>query len=282
MIIEKDGFNFLLKSNVVGHDDDVDCISVNDNNIKKASEYIVKNKIKGIRFAGRYSNPDINFIGDFTWLEKIVIQVAKPLKNISVINKMPKLKRAFGDFYLDFLLENETVNYIGCDWDKKTDFSELCLKLNHLNITGCKDFITFGIRLQKTPALKHLELIRGNMVDLKWVGEMKALEKIELHYLPKLETLNGIENLKNTLKEFELCTGRKITDYSPIASLENLESLAIENRSVINDLSFLAPLKKLKYLRIYNTKITAEDISYLKNIPTLNFYGTGLEKRSKK
>lgn len=159
--------------------------------------------------------------------------------------------------------------------------SEYKIKDDTVLVARCKDYPSFWAEMKNHPCVKKMHLQFGTMPDCSAFCELANLEELRLLYLKKLSDISGIAALKKTLKHlwFETGAGKTIADWSPLAQLTELEELVISNNAVISDLHFLEPLKKLKNLRLVGVKITAEDLSPLKNIPEVAFYHTGADKR---
>ena len=96
--------------------------------------------------------------------------------------------------------------------------------------------------LQYFTKLQYLDLVLNDITDIS------PLEK-----LTELEVLN-------------LASGKKITDFTPLASLKNLTSLSCTNTN-ISDLSPLTGLKNLQWLYLEKNQIS--NISPLKDLPKL-------------
>ncbi len=273
MIVEKNGFRVF--------DDEFESVLINDYSLEEVCEHIRKVKKEGVSLMGRYTGENINFLEEFYWLKKISVNTGRVLKDISVFNKLPNLRSVHGDFALNIKLASPKLEYIGCTWSKKGIITEECKNLGNIMITGCKDYPTFIEQLSKLESLKKILFVRGNMEDFTCMKEMKCLERLDIAYFPRIKSFEGIGVLKKTLKSLFIETGKNITDYTPLSELENLEELVISNKSVIDDLSFLKPLKKLKSFRPICTKITATNIENMDHIPQLCFYRTGADKLSR-
>lgn len=158
---------------------------------------------------------------------------------------------------------------------------EYKIKDDTVLVARCKDYQSFWAEMKNHPSVRKMYLQFGTMMDCSAFCELADLEELRLSYLKKLSDISGITALKKTLKHlwFETGAGKTITDWSPLTQLTELEELVFCNNAVISDLHFLEPLKKLKSLRFVGVKITAEDLSPLKNIPEVVFYHTGADKR---
>ncbi|UTC50341.1 hypothetical protein [Treponema sp. OMZ 855] len=268
MIVEKDGFKFFQ-----GDVDQTDCILINDDNITSVSNYILAHKIRGIMLMGRYSRDDINFIEEFPWLETIIIQTTNYLKDITVLNRLPHLQSLWGDFCLNCKLENSSIKYIGGDWSKNGFISDKCINLQYISITKCKDFPLFFTQLINLPNLNHLSIIKGTLVkDCTFIKPMRKLEYLDLSYLIKLESLNGIEVLAPTLRYLDLDTGSKIYDHSHLKTLKKLEVLRITHKGIIKSLDFIQEMPMLKELVVVGPKLEDNNLSYCNHIPTLRIW----------
>lgn len=275
MIIKKDGFQFFAAT-----EKHPECIIIGEVRLENACKYIRIHKTQGIAFAGKCTQNNLNFIEEFSWITTFLILTDDKVKDLSVLNRLPKLLSVWGKFDVPLNLDNSHLQYLACDWSKKGFISKECINLRHILITGCKDFPSFWEQLSALTKLEKVHFVRGNITDCTDIKKMHCLEHLELSYLPKLVSLDGIGVLKETLKTLFLHTGKNIIDYTPLSELENLEILAIRNKSIITDLSFLKPLKKLQSFRVVETKIKATNLEFLDTLPQLLFYRTGVDKYS--
>ncbi|MBR4005112.1 MAG: leucine-rich repeat domain-containing protein [Treponema sp.] len=110
--------------------------------------------------------------------------------------------------------------------------------------------------MSELPDVEAITLSFGDMPDCHDFCRLLKLRKLRMVYLKKLSDLHGIEVLGPTLKSlwFETGAGKNIKDWSPLSALTELEELVIGNNSVISDLHFLEPMKKLNNLRIVGAK----------------------------
>ncbi|MBP5443102.1 MAG: leucine-rich repeat domain-containing protein [Treponema sp.] len=150
-----------------------------------------------------------------------------------------------------------------------------------VSVHGCKDYASFWRQMSELPDVEKINLYFGTMPDCHDFCRLPKLRELRMCYLKKLSDLHGIEVLGDTLKSlwFETGAGKNIKDWSPLSALTELEELVIGNNSVIADLHFLEPMKKLNNLRIVGVKITAEDLNPLRGIEQVVFYRTGIDRK---
>lgn len=88
--------------------------------------------------------------------------------------------------------------------------------------------------------------------------------------------IDTIVNLRSLKKLFIEC-GSSLTDISPLAKLTELEVLILGHTKNVHDYSAIAALKSLKVLGIcvyqtaLNTTIKVDDLSFLKELPSLEY-----------
>ncbi len=111
-------------------------------------------------------------------------------------------------------------------------------------------------------------LISGNEEELN-AGVKELFESNQVREGP-IRSLTDLEKMPN-LKQISISM-QKITDVSPLASLQNLEAVEIKNNPVI-DISPLSGLKFLKRVSLFDTRVT--DLSPLVNCPMLNELDAG-------
>ena len=134
--------------------------------------------------------------------------------------------------------------------------------------------------MKKIPAVKKLEISFCTLPNLSSIREMPLLEELHFAYTKKLEDITGIIQLKKTLKHlwFEEASCKNITNWNPLSELKELQELVIVKASV-SDLHFLEKLHKLNNLRLIETKILTKDLSPLKNIKSVSYFHTGIDKQ---
>lgn len=115
---------------------------------------------------------------------------------------------------------------------------------------------------------------------IKWSG-IKTIDKIKninkLRHLhigssSQIESIDVLGEMKN-LKTLETEQLNKITDFSPISNLTQLEGLGVDGSiwtpQKIDNLRFLEPLQNLKYFTMTNSQLKDKTFDPILNLPNL-------------
>lgn len=242
--------------------------------------YISRNKITELILMDNEFLPEsVDYLVNFPFVESVSIYFSKLKYDCNVFNQLPNLRNLSCDLH-DVVLEIPTLESLGVTFGKKSVISEKCVKLQKLAIHRCKDYKSLWAQLEKLPNVEELSLNFGVMEDCSDFRKLPSLKNLNFLYLKKLSNLKGIECLSDTLTsvKFETSAGKNITDYSPLSNLKKLQSLVIANNSEIKNLHFLDSLTSLEDLRLL-CKISADDLTPLKNVPQVLFYHTGMDKK---
>lgn len=102
---------------------------------------------------------------------------------------------------------------------------------------------------------KYLELIRSNIHSFNWLDHLGTIKRIELKHCIKLESLEGIAELRNDLEWLHINTSRKLSVTNELTSLKNLKVLCLNSCGPIGNLDFLYELPELIDFRFVDTNI---------------------------
>lgn len=258
------------------------CENTGITEIEKWIDSIKRSGKKAVRVYvdGKYPQSNISFLKNLSGVESLRIQDEKGV-DMTFINEMHDLQDISGEpCKMNFIVENANLRNMDPTWEHGFGISKNCVNLKSFSIRKCKNFKNLWTDLAELENLEYLCIVQGNMENCLDFRKMKNLNRLILYYLPKLHSLDGIEVLSDTLKILRLETGKRIVDYSILGKLKNLEELFISNRSVIEDLSFLELMPKLKIVKVAETKIanTKSNLEILRKNPCVFLLHTGLDK----
>jgi hypothetical protein len=264
-IIEKDGYKFFD-----GFYGDL-VFDLDEFEVSKKIDYIIKNKIKNISISSRLVNlnflKEIDFVEEIYFgtlketeylklyqlinLKKIIISIEKGKPNLDY-SKFPKLEVLSIDWYNNFpdLSKNDNLKELSV-WKfkpKSKSLAELSLPEN----------------------LEKLQITESNILSLEGL-ELNDLREFEGHYCNALETVKGIEKFSKNLNVIILDYCRKLTSYEDLKFAENIEKLILGNSGDIANLLWLKNLKKIKHFTFVNTKLTDGDTSPCFGIDYIGF-----------
>ncbi|MBE6609718.1 MAG: leucine-rich repeat domain-containing protein [Ruminococcaceae bacterium] len=115
------------------------------------------------------------------------------------------------------------------------------------------------------PELIKLTIVECGITSLKGIQKCPKLQWLDLCYMRKLSDISDISALAPTLRmlAFENCP--KITDFSVISKLKELEYLELKGKNELPNLDFIKDLPKLKFM-ILTMNVLDGNVSCLKNI----------------
>ena len=98
--------------------------------------------------------------------------------------------------------------------------------LEQLEISDCriKDFSD----ISSCKALKKIWLTQTGVESLQCIEELQALQQLYLGYERRLHDVSGIKKVANSLRSLSIENCPKVTDFSFLMNLKNLEHLALK------------------------------------------------------
>lgn len=118
--------------------------------------------------------------------------------------------------------------------------------------------------------IKNLELVQSNISSLNG-AQCDSLEKLELFYCPKLETLNGITAFSRHLQRLMIENAVHLTGYEDIACCKSLESVVFANCGIIGSLNWVKSMEKLSHFVLEKTVVEDGDMKNLLTIDKVAF-----------
>src|SRR6185503_15443209 len=154
------------------------------------------------------------------------------------------------------------------NWDPRLDLSGCNLEVLDLSNYRAKSHDLTA--LPEQPALRQLSIVQSAITSLHGVAKFRSLEKLELAYLSKLETLSELERLPSlTMLDCNKC--RKLRNHAGVQELENLRVLRFNDCGEIPTLGFLDRMKKLEEFRFVDTNIIDGDLGPLLRLERVGF-----------
>lgn len=200
---------------------------------------------------------DINFITQCPSLKYIRITPADSAPenfDYSPLYKMPNLK---------YLVCRTSYGGIAEPYSTKVDYSNLN-NLVEVDIQGkghlnYKEIVSLeSIQISEDKSLKDLQgfqcsknlkklwLMKTGLVSLDGIEEFVNLQSVSLDYMRSLQDISQLQNTADSLRSLWIENCPKITDFSCLEELVNLEHLALLGKNDLPDLKFLNAMKKLK------------------------------------
>lgn len=223
------------------------------------------------------------------------------LKDISWLPQCPSLKdlviipseQAAGNFDFSPLYEMPEIRSLECrtqygEWDQflnEIDYSRvpglvnLVVEVNKgtknfQNVETLKQLYTTRYRspsrdvtqLFSSKELTCLSLFMSNIQSINGVEKAPELQCLELSYNRSLRDISALEKIKDTCRVLYIENCAKITDFTVLEEMENLEYLWLTGSNSLPDLRFLKKMKKLKTF-ILDMNVLDGDLTPCLDIP---------------
>ena len=115
------------------------------------------------------------------------------------------------------------------------------------------------------PELLKLSLLQCNITSLKGIQNCPKLQWLDMTYMRSLTDISDLVSLAPTLRMLSIQSCPKITDFSVISNLKELEYLELHGKNELPNLDFIKELPKLKLVNL-SMNVIDGDISCLQNI----------------
>ena len=226
-------------------------------------------------------------------------------ENIRFISKCPSLKyleiipadTATSDFDYSPLYSMPEITFLSCrtnfggisepfntsvDYSKITGLKKLDITgSGHLNYSCLETLNSIDIGYEKTNTnlkdigscsnLKELTFVKTALRNLSGIEKYEVLEKLSISYAHSLNDISELIYVSNNLRCLHIDTCPKITDFSCLQQMKQLEHLSLCGNNTLNDLSFLNEMKKLKTFS-FSMNVLDGDLSPCLKIPYVNSY----------
>lgn len=117
--------------------------------------------------------------------------------------------------------------------------------LESLNIYENDNFKSLK-EISSSDELHDLNLLQCGIESVEGIADFKNIERVSLGYNKALSDISDLSAAANTLRVLMIQNCPKITDFSVLNKLENLEHLHLTGNNEIESLSFIKNMKKLK------------------------------------
>lgn len=142
-----------------------------------------------------------------------------------------------------------------------------CSGLKHLNLTNWPDVDLRS--LASMTRLAKLQLTSRKLVSLRGITAFSALEWVDLHACPKLESIDEIRACAG-VSHLEVTSCKGVRDISAIGELGSLRELHLDNDGDIETMIPLQRCKLLERLSFFgDTRVIDGKLSVLEQLPRL-------------
>ena len=243
-----------------------DSLLIEDFKIEQYIEYINRKDVKKVYIQGV---DDFSFLRSCTGLEHIKIEFHLPFhkwketpmirgkirKNydLDVLYELPNLK----SLQLSDFEEEEVVTPKACVdisriqilkyYRGESRFISGIEKTENLEVLGLRNYKKNN--LKELEALKNLETLTlsfGSTETLDGIESMHNLQFLYLDYIRSLKDISHLYDVRKSLKLLRIDHCAKISDFSVLEELENLELLFLDGSQTLPTLNFINRLPNLK------------------------------------
>lgn len=267
--IIKDGFKFQEGT------DGSRKLIIESSKLDACIKYVLEGNIKSITincFQG-YELPDIHFLNKLSdVLEGLHLPETK--FDNQVVNSLHKLKfLGFADNKKDVIdLSNfPKLESLACEYSSRLKGLETCKNLISLVLTGYK---TKSKSLFELPLFLELErffLLKTDITTLKGIERFSNLKYLEIFRASKLETIEVLQTLSNTLEEVQVEQCKKINDFETLGKVKSLKKIILSESGEIKNLAFVKELPHLEFVSFWGTNVLDGNIKYCEGINYVGF-----------
>lgn len=218
-----------------------------------------------------FQSNSVEFLREVGLIEDLRI-VHGSIESLTPIESLSQLKQlqltTNKGHKLDFTkLPNLTVCRIG--WRKELDSIFQCHQLTELLLTEYKAKSTDVF--SQLRRLKSLSIWNSLIENLDGLKSLLELQSLDISNTKQLSSIDGLRNFK--IKKLTLAGCARLADFSPLATLRNLESLTIERCQNLKTVEMLSSLANLKEIYLNNIKEidSLKPLASLKNLEKLVF-----------
>lgn len=227
---------------------------------------------------------DFSFLGGNPFIEKIEYNSLKKV-DMSFVNCLLNIKELYGQTcVLNFEIKNRNIKRLAGNWTKKFAIGTDCESLKDLGIGLCKNMPSLFNNIHEKQTIEQLEFAKSEISDFYDLPRLENIGFLGISHNPALSTFDNIDNVFPNLKTLKLEYIKNLTEYKSLGRMTQLETLIIYKCAGIENLDFCLNMKKLKDLRIVDTKINTKPDNKLRehfsNFDNIAFFGTGRSSMS--
>lgn len=265
-INETDGFKYFESK-------EEKLLAIDSTRIDACMEYFKAGDFAGIwiNSAVGYKDDNVDFLARYPETRRVeIVARLQSISGLMALRKLQHLQISDFDRPIDFSAF-PNLEVLRCEWAK-----------THHNVGSCRDLRVLHIRkyapesmnlqeLSTLCELRELELVQSKLASLKGIDQMGRLQDLQLSYMPRLEDIDDLASLENTLKVafFDHC--RKIRNHAVLGKLACLKTLVFVDCGKLPSIGFIRSIPTLKNFRILRTDIADGDMSPCIGIKHVDF-----------
>ena len=137
--------------------------------------------------------------------------------------------------------------------------------LEEIWISGDKKKIELG-DISNSNCLHNITLMQCAIKTLNGIEKFPQLTSLVLYNNRRLSDVQGLAKVASTLKTLAIENSSRITDFSVLEQLENIEHLHLYGNNILPNLQFLSQMPKLKTF-CFTMNVADGDITLCKTLP---------------
>jgi len=261
--------NILKKTDL--EKEDIFCFFEKDNIFKKVSLGDIRGLSLSIDKEGTYSMTELFLLNKhFPKIEHLRVSRINTLEDFSVLyffKCITNLSISFEPLHNFNFKEFPTLKNVYLEYYKEFDNIFECKEISRLSIVFYK--VKSFEKFTHLTNLKELNIKQSTIKNINDIQLLKKLEVLDISYNRVLNDIEGIRDNRN-IKELTIRCCSKISDFTVLGSVSELENLVLENVKELNNLDFIRNLKHLKTLRIVGkTNIINGDLKWILSLLNL-------------
>lgn len=247
------------------------CVTVRSKDINEYISYINEHSIQSIYIVnGAYKMDNIDFLKECPSIIEVNLnsELLKNIDGLYALNGLKSLVVNEIDAIID-LAKLNTIESLSADYRLVDNFDSLpkVKEILFTNLPGKEPFTNF----KKNNSVQIADFYPCKAVTLKGIEAFSNLERLSIFDFTKLENIEDIEYLSESLTLLSIEGCKKIGDYMPIKKLTNLKELMLFNDGEIENISFIENLHELESFNFRRTTIIDGDVSYCKRLKHCEF-----------
>jgi len=241
-------------------------------NLLNETEFYNKKNIKKIHISKYHGflPDDLNILDHFPETEELYVQNDfDNFEGVYYLAKLRKLNVAYLSKSVQ-LLNFPLLEEASIMWNiKSTDFSNN-INLKSLTIWNFNPKSKCFKGVAFPPGLSELIINTSTIISLEGLI-CKNLSKFEGHYLTKLLSLNGLENIYSSIETLIMSHCKKIHEYDILSNCTGIKKIILSSCGSIESLKFIETMQNLEFLSFVGTTIIDGDLSYCKKLKYTGF-----------
>jgi protein phosphatase 1 regulatory subunit 7 len=246
---------------------------VSSSNLDRCREMLAKNELDGLGIAVSlgFDLSSIQELADIAALNGLCIGDVKGVDTSS-------LSRFVGLRFLKLMYEYEDeldlaamhrLHALSVNWSPRIKWPIDTRSLKNLWLQKYKPSSETLAELETLSALEVLQVAQGTVKSLAGIEGFPKLSELQLHYLPRLETVKDIA--KTSVDRIIITHCKKITDLASVAGCKSLRVLRYHDSAPLRSIAFVNDCPNLTEFRFVGVDVIDGDLTPLKRLDEFAF-----------